>query len=151
MLDQQSVSIAKLNNQDVPEFEKLIEIFNAVFENKKNIPPNEYLSKVLSNPDFLVFTVLVEGEIVGGLTLFVLPAYYEVQSLAYIYDIGIDPKFQRRGLGKKLLSEVCGYCKKQKISQAFVQAETEDADAIAFYNRTMFSSQIQATHFTYNL
>lgn len=150
-IDNQSVVIAKLHKEDVAVFEKLIEIFNDVFETNRNIPSRAHLSAVLANPDFLAFTVSLDGVTIGGLTIYVLTSYYEAHSVAYIYDIGMLKQFQRKGFGKKLLAFVFQYCKSQHISQAFVQAETEDEDAVAFYHRTNASDYLQATHFTYNL
>lgn len=143
------MEIKKLEKKDLPDFRKLIEIFKDVFENDCEIPDDEYLKKLLSNKDFLVFVVKKNGEVIGGLTIYILHQYYNSKPLAYIYDVGIAKNFQGQGIGKKLIYEVCEYCKQNGIESAFVQAEDDDEAAINFYNQTKFNNQIRAIHFNY--
>lgn len=141
--------IKKLDHNEVPDFRSLVEIFKAVFENEEQIPGNEHLGRLLSNPDFIVFVVKLNNRVVGGLTLFVLHSYYGTKPMAYMYDVGISPEFQGRGLGKALIAEVCGYCRDNGFEDAYVEAESDDIDAVNFYRKTKFSSEMNAIHFTY--
>jgi len=144
------MEIKRLNQNEWAEFKKLIEIFKEVFENDTIIPDEEHLSRLLSNPDFLVFIVKLNDKVVGGLTLYILHQYYSVRPLAYMYDVGITPEFQRQGLGKLLMAEVCNYCKVNGFEAAYVEAENDDAQAVDFYRKTPYSSEIAARHFTYS-
>ncbi len=141
--------IKKLDHNEVSDFRNLVEIFKAVFENEEQIPGNEHLGRLLSNPDFIVFVVKLNNRVVGGLTLFVLHSYYGTKPMAYMYDVGISPEFQGRGLGKALIAEVCRYCKDNGFEDAYVEAESDDIDAVNFYRKTKFSSEMNAIHFTY--
>lgn len=141
--------IKKLDHNEVPDFRNLVEIFKAVFENEEQIPGNEHLGRLLSNPDFIVFVVKLNNRVVGGLTLYVLHSYYGTKPMAYMYDVGISPEFQGRGLGKALIAEVCRYCKDNGFEDAYVEAESDDIDAVNFYRNTKFSSEMNAIHFTY--
>lgn len=145
------MEIKKLDNYDISDFVNLIEIFKDVFENDEPIPDNEHLGKLLSNPDFLVFVVQLNGEVVGGLTIYILHRYYGTKPVAYIYDVGITPELQGQGLGKELISVVCQFCADNGFEDAYVEAESDDVDAVNFYRKTKFSSEMNATHFTYNL
>jgi aminoglycoside 3-N-acetyltransferase I len=143
------MEIRKLNKSETSEFRDLIEIFNDVFENDRPTPDDSYLSFLLSNADFMVFIVKVENEVVGGVTIYVLHGCYSVKPTAYIYDVGITPRFQGQGLGKALISNVCGFCKANGFEDAYVEAESDDVDAVNFYRKTSFTKEIQAIHFTY--
>jgi aminoglycoside 3-N-acetyltransferase I len=143
------MEIKKLNHNEVSEFRNLVEIFKEVFENEEPISENEHLSKLLSNPDFLVFIVKENEKVLGGLTIYVLHRYYGTKPVAYIYDVGITPDRQGQGLGKLLISEVCKYCKDSEFEDAYVEAESDDVDAINFYRKTRFSNEMNAIHFTY--
>jgi aminoglycoside 3-N-acetyltransferase I len=145
------MEIKKLEGNAISEFRELVEIFKDVFEREDQIPVNEHLSALLSNPDFIVFVALNDGKIVGGLTIYVLHSYYSPKPSAYIYDVGITPAFQRRGFGKALIAEVCKYCKQNNFNDLYVEAESEDFDAINFYSNTKFSNQLHAVHYTYVL
>lgn len=144
------MEIKKLNYNEVSEFRNLVEIFKEVFENEEPISENEHLSKLLSNPNFLVFVVKDNGKILGGLTIYVLHRYYGSKPVAYIYDVGITPDRQGQGLGKLLISEVCNYCKLNGFEDAYVEAESDDIDAIGFYRKTKISSEMNTIHFTYS-
>lgn len=144
------MEIKKLEPFDVADFSDLIEIFKDVFENDKDTPSSEYLGRLLSNPCFIVFVVKLDGKVVGGLTIYVLHGYYSEQPIAYIYDVGITPTHQGKGLGKALIREVCRFCKQQNYLEAYVEAESDDMDAVGFYRKTKYSNEMNATHFTYS-
>lgn len=145
------MEIKKLDKSEVSDFRNLIEIFKDVFENNEQIPDNEHLGMLLSNPDFMVFVITINSKVVGGLTIYVLHRYFSVKPIAYIYDVGVTPNHQGQGLGKALMAEVCQYCKQNNFEDAYVEAETEDIDAVNFYRKTKFSNEMSATHFTYLL
>jgi aminoglycoside 3-N-acetyltransferase I len=142
------MEIKKLNSGGLANFKSLIEIFKDVFENDEPIANDEQLGKLLSNPDFFVFVVLSDNKVVGGLTIYVLHRYYGTKPVAYIYDVGISPDYQGQGLGKALIAEVCNFCKQNDFEDAYVEAEI---DAVEFYRKTKFSSEMNAIHFTYDL
>ena len=144
------MEIAKLDKSEISDFINLIEIFQEVFENEVQIPDKDHLARMLSNHDFLVFVIKIGGDVVGGLTIYVLHRYYSTKPIAYIYDVGVKPNRQGQGLGKALIAEVCKYCKNNGFEDAYVEAERDDIDALNFYRKTNFSSEMNATHFTYN-
>lgn len=145
------MEIIKLTSDNLSEFKSLIEIFKEVFENDEPIANDEQLGKLLSNPDFFVFVVISNNKVVGGLTIYVLHRYYGTKPVAYIYDVGVCPDFQGQGLGKALITEACNFCKKNNFEDAYVEAESDDIDAVSFYRNTKFSSEMKAIHFTYDL
>jgi aminoglycoside 3-N-acetyltransferase I len=144
------MEIRKLNHNEVSDFRNLVEIFKEVFENEEPISDNEHLGKLLSNPDFKVFVLRKNDKVIGGLTIYILHRYYGNKPVAYIYDVGVTPEFQGQGLGKALIVEVCKYCKNNGFEDAYVEAESEDIDAVSFYRKTRFSSELKAIHFTYD-
>jgi aminoglycoside 3-N-acetyltransferase I len=143
------MEIKKLNENEVEAFINLVQIFKEVFEHKDELPPNNHLSKLLSNPDFLVFVVMLNNKVVGGLTVYVLHRYFGTKPEAYIYDVGISLPYQGQGIGKSLIEAVCKYCKENNFEDAYVEAESDDIDAIKFYSKTSYTSQLKALHFTY--
>ena len=144
------MEIIKLTPKDTLDFKNLVEIFNEVFENNNEIPNDSHLSKLLANSDFRVFVVKLNSKVIGGLTMYILHGYYSIKPTAYIYDVGIIPPFQGQGYGKALLKYVCTYCEENGFEEAYVEAESEDLDAVNFYRKTNFSTEMNATHFTYN-
>lgn len=144
------MQIKKLEKSEISDFKALIEIFKEVFENDEKILESEQLGDLLSKPDFMVFVVTLDGNVIGGLTIYVLHRYYASKPLAYIYDVGISPMYQGKGFGKALMAEVCLFCKQNNFEDAYVEAESDDIDAVNFYRRTNFTTEMNATHFTYS-
>src|SRR5690554_7902521 len=121
------VTIKKLDKENLDKFIALIQVFEDVFEMKSLIVPNEkYLHELLNNNSFYVFAAILNDTVIGGLTAYKLQQYYSEKPLVYIYDLAVKTEFQRQGIGKKLMSDIINYCKKNGAEEVFVQADAED-------------------------
>lgn len=144
-----NTALKKLGNSDSKDFIVLLKIFAEAFEMENFIVPDEkYLQGILTKPDFMVFVILLENQIIGGLTAYHLYSYYEQGSEIYIYDLAIKPDYQRKGYGKKLIDYLKEYCKINGIEEIFVQADLEDTHAIDFYHTTG-GKAADVVHFSY--
>ncbi len=131
----ETFQIKRLGEQDVQLIQKLILVFKEVFEVEKTAGVNtSYLMALLKKPDFIVYAVLMENKVVGGLTAYELPMYHTEQSELFIYDIAIKAEYQRKGWGKKLLSTLNEYGRERGIKAVFVDASQEDTHAVEFYH-----------------
>ena len=63
----------------------------------------------------------------------------------------IDPEYQRKGVGKKLIKFTNEFCKQMDFHEVFVQAEKEDGYAIDFYRLTNPSREGDVVQFSYLL
>jgi aminoglycoside 3-N-acetyltransferase I len=145
------IEIQKLSNQNLDAFIELICIFENVFEMKNFIQPDKkHLQELLNKEDFFVFVAVSEGKIVGGLMAYSLMQYYSESSLVYIYDLAIKKEFQRKGIGRKLISGITDYCKEFGVEEVFVQADEADTHALDFYQSTGARSE-KVVHFYYPL
>jgi len=145
------MQIVKLENDQVQIFEELIRVFSEVFEKRAHSTSTTHLSRLLSNPNFFVFVIILNNQVVGGATVYILEQYDQQKPLAYIYDVGILPAFQQKGLGKALMLTICNDCRQHGCKAAYVEAEAEDPNAVLFYRKTKPTSEIVANHFNYNL
>ena len=141
--------LKQLTPQDVSSFEQLIDIFREVFEHDSPMPPTDYLTNLLQKPDFKVFVAMQGATVIGGLTVHLLHSYYAQEQIAYIYDVGVHPAHQRQGVGKQLIAYLTDYCRANQIEEAYVEAETDDLQAVSFYQKTPYNNIMHATHFTY--
>lgn len=145
------IEIQKLSPYQLNEFIDLLDIFEDVFEMKNfESPHKEHLQELLAKDDFFVFVAVSEGEIIGGLTAYSLTQYYSEDPLVYIYDIAVLKKYQRKGIGKKLILGIKDYCTEIGVEEIFVQAEDADEHALDFYKSTGALST-KVTHFYYPL
>lgn len=145
------IKTRKLNPTDINDFLDLITVFKEVFEWKDIIlPGTKHQQGLLNNSNFLVFVATADKKIVGGLTVYVLDKYDTEKPSAYIYDLAVVTNLQRKGIGKLLIKAVNDYCRKNGFHEVFVQAETDDIQAVNFYRTTPISSELKATHFIYS-
>jgi len=145
------IEIQKLCYKNIEQFIELIDIFEEVFEmNNFELPVNKHLESILDNEEFLAFVAVYDGEIVGGLTAYILHQYYSESPLVYIYDLAVMKKYQRKGIGKKLILGIKDYCKEIGVKEVFVQADEADVHALDFY-RSTGAKETKVTHFSYPL
>ncbi|HOZ84694.1 MAG TPA: GNAT family N-acetyltransferase [Niabella sp.] len=146
-----NIEIKKLSPQDIDDFSELIRIFEEVFEmDNFKMPDEKHLQSLLSKPDFFTLVAKYDNKVLGGLTVYILHRYFSTKPIAYIYDIGVIADYQRKGIGKKLIAYLTNYCKENGFEDAYVDAETDDTQAVNFYRTTSFNNELQATQFTYS-
>lgn len=150
-ISDKNLQIKRLNKQDCILFQKLIFLFQEVFEeNNKKISESHYLKQLLEKSDFIVLVAVQENEVVGGLTAYELPGYYSDSSEIFIYDIAVKPEFQRMGIGKRLITELKIFCKANGINEIFVAADEADKHAIDFY-KSAGGEGVKVRHFNYKI
>jgi aminoglycoside 3-N-acetyltransferase I len=143
--------ISRLTKKSSKEFKELIKLFNDVFQEGNDLLPSDsYLENLLTNPYLMVYVTTIDNEIVGGLTAYILPKYNAEKSELFIYDIAVKPEFQRRGIGRSLISKIKEDCVNIDIDEIFVAANEEDDYALDFYRATDGRAE-KAIHFTYSL
>lgn len=131
------IEIKRLTKDDLATAKKLIRLFHEVFKTKSTITPKKsYLEKLLAKPDFIAYVALNRNEVVGGLTAYVLPMFTSKSTEVFIYDVAVKPEFQRRGVGRKLISTLKEFCKRNRMKVIFVAANEEDIHALEFYRST---------------
>ena len=94
---------------------------------------DSYLARLLVRQDFWALSASVDERIVGGLTAHTLPLTGAEVSEVFIYDIAVVPDYQRRGIGRQLVSKLRAQANACGINVVFVAADNEDAHALDFY------------------
>ncbi|MEO6455115.1 MAG: GNAT family N-acetyltransferase [Ginsengibacter sp.] len=145
------IKIEKLNSSNVKKFTELIGVFEVVFEMKDLKMSDEvYLQKLLEKDDFFVFIALLDNNVVGGLTSYIMQQYYSRLPLVYIFDLAVKTEFQRKGIGKMLVVANNDYCRDIGAEAVMVQADEADDFAIKFYHSTGGTPE-RVIHFDYLL
>ncbi|KAA1243273.1 GNAT family N-acetyltransferase [Aquimarina sp. RZ0] len=152
MSNEESVNIKRLEEGDLNSFVDLVKLFEEVFEMENfSIPDTKHLQRLFNQNNFDVFVAFKDNKVVGGLTIYILEQYYSEKALAYIYDLAVAAKYQRQGIGKKLIEEVKILYKMNGFEDMFVQAEKVDKQAIEFYRKTNPSEEEKVVYFSYSL
>ena len=134
------------------DFKALIQLFERVFEeDNKEIPKDNHLQKLLDNSAFLPIVSKHLGKVIGGATVHILPQYYTTKPLAYLYDLAVEFEYQGYGIGKGITTYASAYAKQLGCEEMYLQAESIDTDAIAFYKATKMFSEMSVIQFTHKI
>ena len=148
----QMITIQKIEPGNLEDFQKLISVFEIVFEMKNfKIPEPPHLQKLLQSENFFPIVAKQEESIIGGLTIYILEQYYSEKPLAYLYDLAVLQEYQRKGIGRSLINFARSYCKELGFKELFVQADKADDYALEFYRSTNPTEEEDVSHFYYKL
>jgi aminoglycoside 3-N-acetyltransferase I len=151
MTDSNAFQLIQLTKKDATLFSELITLFKKVFEDPdKQNPSPFYLEDLLSKSDFIALAVLHNHIVIGGITGYELQKYYKAESEFFIYDLAVDPAFQRMGIASSLIEKIKDICYQREINSIFVDAHTEDSTALKFYESLRHGSGEAVTQFTIN-
>ena len=143
------IEIKRLGDKDTATAQQLFLTLQQVFNvDNLHIVEKHHIIRLLQNPAFICLAAIYNSEVVGGLTAYELPMYDADRSEIFIYDIGVKPEYQRKGIGKKLLEAIKQYASDNGIKQLFVDANEEDKHALDFY-RSMNTKEENVVQFTF--
>ena len=74
------------------------------------------------------------GEVIGGMTLYVLPSLYTEKDYYYIYDMAAKLLHQNKGVGKVLLNYIIEMSKEHEAEAVYIEADEPDQAANHLYS-----------------
>ena len=147
--DMQPNRIERLTADDIEQARELFLLMADVFETDSQPLSGDYLARLLARGDFWAFAAFVDGRIAGGLTAHTLPLTRIEESEVFIYDIAVMPQYQRRGLGRQLVTALRTQAAANGINVVWVPADNEDTHALDFY-RALDGVPAPVTIFTFS-
>ncbi len=107
------VTIRKLEKQDL--FNGFLDSLDSLRKasDLSETKANEIFNKIKSNPDHVVFVVIMDSKVVGSTTLLIETKFiHQGGKVGHIEDVVISKEFQSKGLGEQLINYVLDYAKK---------------------------------------
>jgi aminoglycoside 3-N-acetyltransferase I len=104
-----------------------------------------YVREQLGKEHVIVVVGESAGEVAGGLVAYVLDKLDDERREVYLYDLAVAEPHRRRGVAKGAIAELQRIAAGLGAGVIFVQADTEDAPAIALYES--LATRITAYHF----
>ena len=99
--------------------------------------------KLTDNPDSLCLCALVLGRVIGYSCCWIL-----IES-AELGNIAVDPDYQSRSVGRKLLSETIKICRRRKVASLFLEVRVSNRKAIELYELFGFTKVgLQRNYYT---
>lgn len=143
------VTVRALDGRDVSTMRRMLDLFGVAFRDRATYsevqPDDEYLGGLLGSRNFVAIAALHGDSVVGGLAGYVLPKFERLRSEFYIYDLAVAGDFRRQGIATALIEELKRLAAERDIHVIFVQADRDDAPAIALYEK--LGSREEVLHF----
>ena len=128
-----------LTTDDLSLMREMLALFGRVFDEADTYaghPPDDvYLRTLLARDTFLAIVAIAGDRTVGGLAGYVLPKFEQARAEFYIYDLAVDEPYRRRGAATAMIRKLKHVAAARGIRVIFVQADLEDAPAIALYTK----------------
>jgi aminoglycoside 3-N-acetyltransferase I len=142
----------QLTRSDTELLKALLGVFGDAFDVETYqgaVPDDEYLQSLLATPQFIVVIARRGDEVIGGLAAYELRKFERDRREIYIYDLAVAKEHRRKGVGTGLIRELKIIARKRRAYVIFVQADREDAPAIALYER--LGTREDVLHFDFNV
>jgi len=98
-------------------------------------PSDAYLSSLLGKSHFIATAATIHELVVGGLTAYQLDKFEQDRREIYIYDLAVNEEYRRRGIATSTIEALRVEAARRDAYVIFVQADLEDAPAIALYEK----------------
>ena len=97
-------------------------------------PSDVALQRLMDHPPVLfIVSENDDGEIIGVMTVYVLPSLYTEKEYYYIYDMAVTPLQQNKGVGKALLNYIIEMGKEHEAEAVYIKADEPDQAANHLY------------------
>jgi aminoglycoside 3-N-acetyltransferase I len=131
--------ILRLSPDDIDRARALNALFSDVFEApdqyREQPPTDAWLAARLADPNMISLVALKGGDIVGGLTAYVLHKLEQERSEIYIYDLAVAPSHWRQGIATALIGHLQDIAPALGAWVIYVQADYGDDPAVALYTK----------------
>jgi ribosomal protein S18 acetylase RimI-like enzyme len=134
-----AVELRLLGPDDVPTMRAMLATFGDAFGDVPTYcgaqPDDAYLRGLLARDCFVAIAALTGAGVVGGLAGYLLPKFEQARSELYLYDLAVAEAHRRRGIATALIGRLREVAADRGAWVVFVQADLEDAPAIALYEK----------------
>ena len=108
----------------------------------------DVFNKIKSNPNHLVFVVILDDKVVGSTTLLIEPKFiHQGGKVGHIEEVVIAKEFQGSGIGEKLINFVLEYAKKNDCYKTILDCSD---DVKPFYEKIGFKKHSNCMRFDHN-
>jgi aminoglycoside 3-N-acetyltransferase I len=133
------VRVKRLTSKDLAQIRALNALFGRCFEDPESYeahrPTDAYLAELLGKQHVVVLVAESDSGLCGGLVAYELEKFEQARSEIYIYDLAVEEHARRRGVATTLIAAVSEIALERGAWVSFVQADYEDAPAVALYEK----------------
>ena len=137
--------IRKLQKEDLTNgFLQTLDSLRQTSNTDKKIIEKTF-EKINSNQDQLTIVVLLDGKVVGATTLLIETKFiHDGGKVGHIEDVVVDKKYQKKGIGEKMIKYLLRYAKEQGCYKTILDCVD---DVKPFYEKLGFKHNANALRF----
>jgi len=96
-----------------------------------------YFSRFLDDEDSAAFVAVVDGKIVGYITVYIQsqPDYWKIKRVGAISGLMVQKDYRRRGIGNQLLGKAVAFFEEKGVKHYTVYTAARNRAALEFYAR----------------
>jgi aminoglycoside 3-N-acetyltransferase I len=127
------VVVRRLSSVDGAVARQTFAVMIEAFQEAPSVLSDAYIERLMTRPDFWVFSASIGDEVIGGLTAHTLPMTRNESDEVFLYDIAILQRFRRLGAGRMLIESLRRAARDVGITVVFVPVDEADEEATEFY------------------
>ena len=126
------------------DLERYIEINNRAFNNE-NEETQEIIKEIFNSKKRILYGIIYKKEIIGMIGI------YEEEKRNYIYGFCIEPKYQKKGIGKYVLNEIVQVCMSKNNKEIELEVQTQNENALNVYKNVGFEIETEFKYYRKNI
>ena len=139
-----TMNIRPANEKDVDNIVNLAFEFENYLDELESTPDSERISKDVlkdvllqgfSDPKHIVLVAEEEDKLIGFSDLWVYPEFIHGGHSAYLNNLFVTEKYQRKGIGSELLRETIESAKQREAVALHISVLPENIIALSFYKK----------------
>lgn len=127
------IRTSRLQSGEQEAARELFELMATVFGEEPGPLSDHYVDGLLRREDFWAIAAFVGREVAGGITAHMLPMTGREASEMFIYDVAVRERYQRKGVGRRLIAALSEAAAAAGVDDIFVAADNSDVHALDFY------------------
>ena len=133
------MEIRVLGPSDTTLYEATMTLFGESFDEldtyTQRRPSTGYVKDLLSDRSVILLAAQTDARVVGALAAYELRKFEQERSEIYVYDLGVDEDFRRRGIASALIERLQEIASERAAWVIFIQADYDNDPAIALYSK----------------
>ena len=130
-----AINIRRMTRSDI---DAIVALLSKTTSGKTRVTYKELAAYDLGGPLDLSFVAEAKGQIIGFTIARLEYVYIPLVEVCLIHTIGVDPEYQRRRIGARLVSELTTHCHLQDINTIRALVRQDDDELRSFIEHLGF-------------